>query len=57
MNILHQDISLGNVMVAENGRGVLADWGCAMRNIPGYTDVIHHTPVVSDFSARFPIII
>ena len=27
--ILHQDISLGNIIITENGRGILIDWDFA----------------------------
>lgn len=51
LNLLHQDISIGNVMVTEDGRGVLNDWGCAMKDIPKYNR-LHNTQTVSTLITR-----
>lgn len=30
-NVLHQDVSIGNIMVTLDGRGILNDWDCAWK--------------------------
>ncbi|KAK7688021.1 hypothetical protein QCA50_008391 [Cerrena zonata] len=30
-HVLHQDISIGNIMVTQDGRGILNDWDCAWK--------------------------
>lgn len=40
-DVLHQDISEGNIMVTEDGRGILNDWDCAWRKTPECPKQVH----------------
>ena len=47
--ILHQDVSIGNVMVTEDGRGILNDWDCAWIKTPQQAEQRHRVVRVFSF--------